>query len=59
MSSSPASVSIAVISVPLLPFSGSAKVVFRPPTTISAEPRGRSLSASMTLYIVEVSSGAK
>ena len=59
MSSSPASVSAAAISVPLLLFSGSSKVVFRPTATISAVPREHSLSAAPTLSIVEVSSGAR
>ena len=59
MSSSPASVSAAAISVPLPLFSGSDKVVFRSPATISAVPWGCSLSAATTLSIVEVLSGAR
>ena len=59
MSSSPASNSAAAVSVPLLLFSGSDKVVLRSPATSSVVPRGRSLSAETTLSIVEVSSGAR
>ena len=58
MSLSPASVSAAVISVPLRLFSGSVSVVLRSPATSSAVPRGRSLSAATTLSIVKVSLGA-
>ena len=49
MSSSPVSVSAVAVSVPLLSFSGSSKVVFRSPANISAVPQGRSLSVATTL----------
>ena len=59
MSSRPASVSAAVISVPLLSFYGSSRALFRSPATTSTLPLGLSLSAETTLSIVEVSSGER
>ena len=59
MSSSPSSVSVATISLPLRSFSGSVSVMLRSPATSSAVPWGRYLSAETALSIVEVSSGAR
>ena len=59
MSSTPAVVISAAISVPLQSFSESSRSVLRSPSTTSAVPLGLSLSAATARSIVKVSSGAR
>ena len=58
MSYSPSVAKVTAMSSSLRSPSGAAKFMLRSPTTISSAPLGLSLSASTTLSIVEVLSGA-